>query len=133
MYAQGAHIFVVRKKSDPKSGIRHSKSLIKIEQKMNPVDVNVNELIVKEGTTLIDVREPFELMMGKVEGGVNIPLNQVPQKVDEFKAMPKPIVLYCQSGNRSGQATMFLRAKGVEEVYNGGGWQQVAMVKKGLQ
>lgn len=97
---------------------------------MNPVDVNVSELIRSDATTLVDVREPFELMMGQVEGGLNIPLGQVPNRVEEFRNMAKPIVLYCQSGNRSGQAVQFLQAKGIEEVYNGGGWQEVAFIRE---
>jgi phage shock protein E len=35
--------------------------------------------------------------------------------------MPKPIVVYCRSGNRSGMAVNILGQNGVNEVYNGGG------------
>lgn len=34
--------------------------------------------------------------------------------------MSKPIVAYCRSGMRSGQAVAFLKAQGCSEVYNGG-------------
>ena len=84
---------------------------------------NVN---LKEAT-IIDVREPNECAMGMVEGSTNIPLGQVPNKIEEFKAMKKPLVLCCASGGRSGQAVQFLEANGVEEIYNGGGWNMVAM------
>jgi len=83
---------------------------------------NVN---LKEAT-IIDVREPGEVAMGCVEGSINIPLGQVPLKVEEFKNMKKPLVLCCASGNRSGQAVQFLAANGVEDIYNGGGWNDVA-------
>ena len=43
--------------------------------------------------------------------------------------MKKPLVLCCASGGRSSQATSFLAQNGVEEVYNGGGWNMVAMRK----
>ena len=82
---------------------------------------NVN---LKEAT-IIDVREPGEFSMGCVEGSTNIPLGQVPEKVEEFKEMKKPLVLCCASGNRSGQAVQFLAANGVEDIYNGGGWSDV--------
>ena len=82
---------------------------------------NVN---LKEAT-IIDVREPDEFSMGCVEGSINIPLGQVPNKVEEFKAMKRPLVLCCRSGNRSGQAVQFLAANGLEEIYNGGGWDDV--------
>lgn len=77
--------------------------------------------------TIVDVREPFEFQMGKVEGSVNIPLGEVPHRIEEFKNMKKPLVLCCASGGRSGQATSFLAQNGVEEVHNGGGWNMVAM------
>jgi len=75
--------------------------------------------------TIIDVREPSEFAAGNVEGSINIPLGQVPEKVEEFKEMKKPLVLCCLSGGRSGQAVQFLAANGVEDIHNGGGWQEV--------
>ncbi len=86
---------------------------------MSYENVNLNE------ATIIDVREPSEFAMGKVNGSVNIPLGGVPHKIEEFKQMKKPLVLCCASGNRSGQAVDFLAANGVEDIYNGGGWQEV--------
>ena len=44
---------------------------------MNYENVNVNE------ATIVDVREPFEYQMGKVEGSINIPLGQVPGRIEE--------------------------------------------------
>lgn len=85
------------------------------------------ENIDLKNATIIDVREPNECAMGMVEGSVNIPLGQVPNKIEEFKAMKKPLVLCCASGGRSGQAVQFLAANGVEDIYNGGGWNMVAM------
>jgi phage shock protein E len=34
--------------------------------------------------------------------------------------MSKPLILVCQSGNRSGMALSMLKAKGVDDIYNGG-------------
>ncbi len=76
--------------------------------------------------TIVDVRSPGEYSMGCVEGSVNIPLDQVPHKIEEFKSMKRPLVLCCASGGRSGQAVQFLEANGIEEIYNGGGWNMVA-------
>jgi rhodanese-related sulfurtransferase len=77
--------------------------------------------------TIVDVREPFEFEMGHVEGSVNIPLGQVPEKIEELKAMAKPLVLCCASGGRSGQATQFLEINGLDDVHNGGAWNMVQM------
>ncbi len=84
---------------------------------------NIN-LNLKEAT-IIDVREPFEFQMGKVEGSINIPLGQIPEKIEELKNMKKPLVLCCASGNRSEQATQFLKANDFEDVHNGGAWKMV--------
>jgi len=83
---------------------------------------NVN---LKEAT-IVDVREISECEMGMVNGSINIPLGDVPNKIEEFKAMKKPLVLCCKSGGRSGQAVDFLAANGVEDIYNGGAWNMVA-------
>lgn len=90
---------------------------------MSYENVNLNE------ATIVDVREPYEFQAGKVEGSINIPLGEVPGRVEEFKNMKKPLVLCCASGGRSGQATSFLAQNGVEDVHNGGGWNMVAMRK----
>lgn len=74
--------------------------------------------------TIIDVRSYGEFMGGHVAGSKNIPLQEVPHRLDELKEMEQPIVLCCASGNRSGQATMFLRANGIA-CENGGSWLDV--------
>lgn len=88
---------------------------------MNYEDINIHE------ATIVDVRSPGEFSMGAVEGSINIPLDQVPHKIEEFKAMKQPVVLCCVSGNRSGQACHFLEANGLEGLFNGGAWNMVAM------
>lgn len=86
--------------------------------------MSLEELDYKKAT-IIDVRTVEEFSMGNVNGSTNIPLNEVPDHVEEFKKMEGDIVLCCASGNRSGQATMFLQQHGMTNVYNGGGWQAV--------
>ncbi|MFN8261448.1 MAG: rhodanese-like domain-containing protein [Chitinophagales bacterium] len=74
--------------------------------------------------TIIDVRSYGEFMGGHVAGSINIPLQDLPQHLDEIKAMQQPIILCCASGNRSGQAMMYLRNQGVD-CENGGSWLSV--------
>ncbi len=81
--------------------------------------MDLKKILNQPDTTIIDVRERLEFLMGHVNGAINIPLGKVPSHLEEIKEMDKPIVLYCVSGNRSGQATDFLRSKGIREVYNG--------------
>lgn len=75
----------------------------------------------KEVQTIVDVRTPEEFSEGHVSGAINIPLDQVQQRLQEFKEMPTPIVAYCRSGNRSGMAVSLLKQNGINDVINGGG------------
>lgn len=91
--------------------------------------MTMNELINHPNATIVDVRTEGEFAGGHVAGSINIPLNEVPHRVDEFKNMSKPLVLCCLSGGRSGQATQYLAQQGVDQVYNGGGWSEVQIHK----
>jgi rhodanese-related sulfurtransferase len=73
---------------------------------------------------VIDVRTPAEFMGGHVAGSINIPLQEIQQRVDEIKTMQQPIVLCCASGGRSGQATQYLKSLGID-CENGGSWMDV--------
>ena len=79
---------------------------------------------MKISKTVIDVRTPAEFMGGNVAGSINIPLNEIQFRVNEIKKIQRPIVLCCASGNRSGQATAFLRSNGID-CENGGSWSDV--------
>ena len=87
--------------------------------------MDLKSLLSQEGKTMVDVREPYEYAEGHVEGAINIPLGEVQTRLEEFAGMSKPLILMCRSGQRSGMATALLSARGVEEVYNGGGWEAV--------
>lgn len=78
----------------------------------------------KNEMTIVDVRTRGEFMGGHVAGSINIPLQEIQQRLDEIKALPQPIVLCCASGNRSGQAAAFLQNGGIA-CENGGSWMEV--------
>ena len=84
--------------------------------------MNIRELLEDPNANLIDVRTEFEFNMGNVPGSLCIPLDQVPYSIERFREMSGPILLFCASGNRSGQAMSFLRSQGIENVYNIGSW-----------
>ena len=71
--------------------------------------------------TIIDVRTPEEFTEGHFPNAINIPLDQVAQRIEEFRKMKKPIIAYCRSGNRSGVAVSILKQNGIAEAINGGG------------
>jgi rhodanese-related sulfurtransferase len=63
-------------------------------------------------------------MSGNVQGSINIPLQEIPQRIEDIKALNSPVILCCASGNRSGQAHHYLSQQGIE-CYNGGSWYEV--------
>lgn len=46
---------------------------------------------------VIDVRTPAEYMGGSVVGSINIPLQELHLRIEEIKAIAKPIILCCAS------------------------------------
>jgi rhodanese-related sulfurtransferase len=74
--------------------------------------------------TVVDVRSYGEFMGGHVAGSINIPLQEIVDRATEMDALPKPIIFCCASGNRSGQATAYFKAQGLE-CENGGSWLDV--------
>ena len=74
-----------------------------------------------DNATIVDVRTPEEYAGDHYPNAINIPLNEVPGRIEEFKQLKQPIVAYCRSGNRSGMAVSILKHSGLTEVYNGGG------------
>ena len=86
--------------------------------------MNLQELINSDKITIVDVRTEDEFIGARVEDSINIPLNEIPNNIDKLKGM-QPIVMCCAAGIRSGNAVNYLNQIGLEEVYNGGSWQQV--------
>lgn len=80
--------------------------------------------IVDEGAFLVDVRTPGEFAGGHVKGSVNIPLDRITAEIAKFKNK-KNIIVFCRSGNRSGQAKTILEQQGITNVINGGTWDHV--------
>ena len=67
--------------------------------------------------TLIDVRQPEEDAFARIEGGVLIPLMELPVRLGEIQpADGTPVVVYCHHGVRSLKAAYFLAQSGVENV-----------------
>lgn len=87
--------------------------------------MNFEEILKSKNTTIVDVRTSEEFRGGNVNGSINIPVNEIPNRLEEFKQMKKPIVLCCASGGRSGQAHMYLAQQGIQDTYNAGSWLDV--------
>ena len=83
--------------------------------------ISVRELKAKmdngESLTLIDVREPFEYEIARIEGSRLIPLGELEAHVGK---LPKTgaLVLQCHSGGRSEHAARLLREAGFQNAVN---------------
>ena len=64
---------------------------------------------------LLDVREPSEYEIAHIEGAALIPLNDLPQNVDQLDPQSE-IVTYCHHGMRSLHAAAFLHQNGFQNV-----------------
>lgn len=70
-----------------------------------------------EDHILIDVRTPQEFAAGHIAGAINIPVDDLNQRLSEIPT-DETIVVYCRSGNRSGTATDILNNAGFNPVYD---------------
>ena len=91
------------------------------------------QLINREDALVIDVRDPGEYGAGHILGAKNLPLSRLDSGGAELAAKRKdrPLILYCDTGNRSGKAAAALKAQGYTRVLNlsggMGAWQQAGL------
>ena len=74
--------------------------------------------VAADGALIVDVRTPEEFAAGSYPGAINIPLEEVATRTSEFKN-DKGVILFCRTGNRSGQAIEILNENGITNTYNG--------------
>ncbi len=77
--------------------------------------------LIEQGAQLVDVRHPHEYARNALPGSVNIPL-QVIQQANKQLHKDTPVLLYCNSGQRSGTAMHLLQACGFRRVHNLGSY-----------
>jgi rhodanese-related sulfurtransferase len=66
---------------------------------------------------VVDCREPYEWVAGRIEGSIHVPLNAILAGATSSLEPGRRTVVVCRSGNRSELATLMLRARGFE-AYN---------------
>jgi phage shock protein E len=88
------------------------------------MSINIEEAMKQKKCSIVDVRTPAEFNGGHVAGSVNIPLQELSDRMHEITILKTPLILCCASGNRSGIAAKMLEQAGIECV-NGGSWLDV--------
>ena len=98
--------------------------------------VNASEatqLINREDALVVDVRDPGEYGAGHILGAKNVPLSRIDAGGSEIapKRKEKPVIVYCDTGNRSAKAAAALRSQGFARVVSLAGgigaWQQAGL------
>lgn len=88
---------------------------------MNAEDISAGSLKARldagDAVRLLDVREPDELLISRLDGVLNIPLGELEARVAELDPSQEWVII-CRSGSRSGYAAQWLRAMGFERVLN---------------
>jgi phage shock protein E len=93
-------------------------------KQQNQILMTVEHFIKENRGTIVDVRTREEFIGGHVATSINIPINEIPERMEEIKSLATPLILCCASGGRSGQAEHYLSQQGIE-CLNGGSWLNV--------
>lgn len=78
------------------------------------IDVGTLAGLIAQGESLavLDVREPWEVALGTLDGALTIPLGELVGRAAEVPG-DRPVVVLCHHGARSAQAAGWLRRQGV--------------------
>jgi rhodanese-related sulfurtransferase len=78
------------------------------------------KLTNRKEATLVDVREPVEFALARIEGAELIPMGSVPAEFQKLEGLADSgdLLVLCHHGVRSLQVTMWLRARGIENCYS---------------
>ena len=87
-------------------------------------------LINREDALVVDVRDPGEYGAGHILGAKNVPLSRLDDG-ELAKRKERPVIVYCDGGERAGKAISVLKKQGFARVVNLSGgikaWQQAGL------
>ena len=87
-------------------------------------------LINREDALVVDVRDPGEYGAGHILGAKNVPLSRLDDG-ELAKRKERPVIVYCDGGERAGKAISALKKQGFARVVNLSGgikaWQQAGL------
>lgn len=104
---------------------------------LSPMDATL--LINREDALVLDVRAPAEFAGGHIPDAKNVPADKLADRLGELeKFKGRPVIVNCNSGNRSTGACGALKKAGFEKVYNLAGgvgeWARAGLpMKKGAK
>lgn len=99
-------------------------------QAVTPISPKDAQTMTAENqAVIIDVRENNEWSKKHIRGAIHVPLGQLKDRLTEFETYKNtPLIMQCQHGNLSAQASAMMKSAGFTKVYNLDGrlqaWQQ---------
>jgi rhodanese-related sulfurtransferase len=86
---------------------------------VTPQAANEQVSITKQ-SILVDVREPVEFALARLDGAELIPMASIPSELQKLEGLAdsKDLLILCHHGVRSLQVTMWLRARGIDNCYS---------------
>jgi rhodanese-related sulfurtransferase len=98
-----------------------------VQRRLSPMKelgtLGVTHLVNTRDALLLDVRETAEYEGGRLPNAMHVPLSQIESRAAELgKHVARPVIAYCELGNRSRMAGGALAKAGFAEIYhlNGG-------------
>ena len=73
---------------------------------------------------VIDVRRPEEFDKGHAKESINIPLKEMPDRLDEIKKVKQALVVVCGGGKSHAKAFELLKENGILSE-KGGSWKDM--------
>ncbi len=116
-------------KAEKNQGSELKNSELKTEEKKADADIifeqvsgeKAKELVENEEAILVDVRTKEEYDNAHIDGALLVPLGELKSLiVEKVPDKDSGIILYCRSGNRSGNAANILKKMGYTKIYDMG-------------
>lgn len=94
-----------------------------VQRRLSPArdvgNLEATRLVNSSNALLLDVRETQEFVGGRLPNAMHIPLSQLASRGGELaKSAGRPVVVYCNSGNRSRMAARALAQIGFTDICN---------------
>ncbi len=127
---QSVPAFVVFAEGRPVDGRVGAMNRKQIKQMLEPVlprsagalnPEELQQLQSRGAVSLVDTREAVVFNRARIEGAVNIPLEEIEGRLEELAALPSTPVLYCRTGEQTKEIAQKLAAKGAPVSYLEGG------------
>ncbi|MGA8710331.1 MAG: rhodanese-like domain-containing protein [Thermoplasmata archaeon] len=84
---------------------------------MEPTEAARRLKATPDRVLLLDVREPFEREVAVIQPSLHIPMNEIPERVEEIPK-DRELIVYCHGGSRSMMVAGYLQSRGFKSVAN---------------